>query len=640
MSRWNISHLVFYSKNQQHRILEFNIDAVTIITGASNTGKSALITSIDYCLGSSSCKVAAFVTERVTHIATKWTDGTTEFLVAREISKSGKASGNMFLTYGHEIEVPTLAIGLKGRGNIEEIKAVMEGLFGIKNVNDKDGQLTGNRISIRQLVPYLYLDKSVIDSDLVLLHGLNDSIKAKPIVASIPYFLGAIDQEELMALAKLKGLQKGVENEERKKAIFNGHQSTILDKCRSLIWEAQLAGWKVNDDFLETKEQYIAELLKICAWENKAIRVENQDVISKLQVAKSELLRELNAHKRRRTEAVRMNTSTTEFDSIIRRQMSKLDVHKYFNHSEEKCPVCDSNFTSPNAVSIQIEKSILDLRKEKEVVKKHKPELTKFVRELDEKIAALNDLVSKASSDIENLIKESELAQAQLVENQNITRVVGRISYFLDSHTEVEVFNELKLNEYNNDIKEITSKYGKSQKAEKIQLAERKISTYATEYFKLLPRGLPCLNSEINFFSKDPKIVLQDLETGRDYQFSNIGSDENYLSIHLSLLFALQRFLGEKKSPVPGLLILDQVSRPYYSNDESDEILIEEDDDKVALSRHFKFIFDHVAKISGLQVIILEHAFLSKNEQYKKAAKYRWPRNSDDRLIPSDWPTE
>jgi len=56
------------------------------------------------------------------------------------------------------------------------------------------------------------------------------------------------------------------------------------------------------------------------------------------------------------------------------------------------------------------------------------------------------------------------------------------------------------------------------------------------------------------------------------------------------------------------------------------------------LEQHFKFIFDQVEKQNGLQVIVLEHAYLHKNERYKKAVKYRWPRASNERLIPPDWP--
>ena len=49
--------------------------------------------------------------------------------------------------------------------------------------------------------------------------------------------------------------------------------------------------------------------------------------------------------------------------------------------------------------------------------------------------------------------------------------------------------------------------------------------------------------------------------------------------------------------------------------------------DREALEKHFNFIFNEVEKQSGLQVIILEHAYLHKNDRYTKATKYKWPRD-------------
>jgi len=646
MSRWNISHLAFYSKNDLCRTIEFNIDDVTIITGASNTGKSAVISAIDYCLGSSTCNIPAFVSARVTHIATRWTDGTTAFVVARELSKTGKASGSMYFEYGSEVDLPEVASGLNGSGNIDEVKGLLENLFGFKEVNQTDNEFNINKISIRQIVPYMYLDKNIIISDKVLMYGLDDANASKRIIDSLPYFLGAIDLDELEAMRRLRGLKKGVENEEKKKVLFEQHQDSLLEKCRSLLAEAAQVGlYKMGDDFDgASKDQLISSLKSLTSWEYQTVNFENEDTVKGLQEVKANNLSVLNGLRRKRTAALQMNTTTSEYDAVVDKQLSKLDLGKFFQHSEEKCPVCSSEFTEPNELSKYIENSIAELKREKNVVKQHKPSVNNFVRELDSQIEQLQRSIIKTDSDIRNLIKESDIAQRQFLLNQSITRVIGRISYFLDNHSTVEAFDQKKLNEYNNEIQQLTSKYGKSQKEERIALAERKISKYTTNNLKELPRGIPIENCDIDFFSKNPKLVISDSETQRKTQFENIGSDENYLSLHLSFAFAFQRFLAENKSTVPGLLILDQISRPYYSNkkeidaSELTEITSNDDDDSTALEKHFDFIFSQVANQSGLQVIVLEHAYLSYHDEYRRATKYQWPKISNDKLIPSDWP--
>lgn len=646
MSRWNVSHLAFYSKNDLRRTIEFNINDVTIITGASNTGKSAVISAIDYCLGSSTCNIPAFVSARVTHIATRWTDGTTAFIVARELSKTGKASGNMYFEYGSEVELPEVAKGLNGSGNIDEVKGLMENLFGFKEVNQTDNEFNINKISIRQIVPYMYLDKNIIISDKVLMYGLDDANASKRIIDSLPYFLGAIDLDELEAMKRLRGLKKGVENEEKKKMLFEQHQESLLEKCRSLLAEAAQVGlFQFGDEINGASKDQLINILKgLTNWEYQTVSFENEDTVKGLQEVKANNLSLLNGLRRKRTAALQMNATTSEYDAVVDKQLAKLDLGKFFQHTEEKCPICSSEFTEPNELSKHIENSIVELKREKNVVKQHKPSVNNFVKDLDSQIEILQANINKTDADIRNLIKESEIAQRQLLLNQNITRVIGRISYFLDNHSNVEVFNQNKLNEYNGEIEQLTSKYGKSQKEERIALAERKISKYTTSNLKELPRGIPIENCEIDFFSKNPKLVVSDTETQKKTQFENIGSDENYLSLHLSFSFAFQKFLAENKSTVPGLLILDQISRPYYSNkkeidaSELTEISSNDDDDSTALEKHFDFIFNQVAKQNGLQVIVLEHAYLSYHAEYKRATKYQWPKVSNDKLIPSDWP--
>ena len=56
MNRWNISKIFFFNSNgEEIREIDFDLNTVNIITGASGTGKTAVIKALDYCLGSSTC---------------------------------------------------------------------------------------------------------------------------------------------------------------------------------------------------------------------------------------------------------------------------------------------------------------------------------------------------------------------------------------------------------------------------------------------------------------------------------------------------------------------------------------------------------------------------------------------------------
>lgn len=97
-------------------------------------------------------------------------------------------------------------------------------------------------------------------------------------------------------------------------------------------------------------------------------------------------------------------------------------------------------------------------------------------------------------------------------------------------------------------------------------------------------------------------------------------------------------------APVPGVLVLDQISRPYFptsGEEEEDETEIaggEEDDDVQAMRRHIDFLFAEAAHRTGLQVLLIEHAYFADDPRYVAATRERWTRASGGALIPLDWP--
>src|SRR6185369_15122208 len=197
---------------------------------------------------------------------------------------------------------------------------------------------------------------------------------------------------------------------------------------------------------------------------------------------------------------------------------------------------------------------------------------------------------------IRALVEESDAAKKVQDTNQRAIRVSGRVSFFLDAFQKPENYDSEKLESYREEIADLENRFDKSHKEEKLRIAESLISSYASEIFDDLPRGEPCNTGKILFLSKKPSIVVYDHRLNREHQFEDIGSDENYLSLHIAFIFGMQRFLEEAKRPVPGVVILDQVGRPYFPQEEDfDEVEISSDEDSAALRRYFKFMFKEVS---------------------------------------------
>lgn len=115
-----------------------------------------------------------------------------------------------------------------------------------------------------------------------------------------------------------------------------------------------------------------------------------------------------------------------------------------------------------------------------------------------------------------------------------------------------------------------------------------------------------------------------------------IGSDENCQTLHLAVLLAFHRVFYERRRPVPGFLLLDQLSRPYYPPID-EEVEIGGDQPEVASLREYvDALFAEVARGDGLQLPVLEHAYFSDDERFRAATRERWI--AGEKLIPADWP--
>lgn len=79
-----ILDIVVYSSRGERRVLSLRPGEMNIITGDSKTGKSALISIVDYCLGSSSCAVPeGVIRNNVAWYGIRFSDGAAQHFVGR-----------------------------------------------------------------------------------------------------------------------------------------------------------------------------------------------------------------------------------------------------------------------------------------------------------------------------------------------------------------------------------------------------------------------------------------------------------------------------------------------------------------------------------------------------------------------------
>ncbi|MXQ13555.1 DUF3732 domain-containing protein [Microvirga makkahensis] len=644
--RWNIETIFYLSHDGRRRDIKLEKGAVNIITGASGTGKSAIIKTIDYCLGSSKCELPSYIKRRCAAVGVKWVSSGTELVVGRLVPPGEQKSTNrMFVSYGHRTPIPDTVREFAGPTAIEAARNTIERLFGLGDIQSEGtvGQDTGDHVSVRHMTPYIFLTKEVIDSETVLLHGLDDKDKADSIVAAMPYFLGVTNEETLNAERRLRQLRKALEVQTAREKARISAQTQVAQRAYGLLAEAAQLGI-AEEPTPEMSEaallQRLASLLE--APLSSTQRPDDTDLIE-LYEERRQVLNEIGTRKRQRQVARETSETAVGYSAAVKSQLHKVSLaeHLHLENVATVCPVCEQHTEKGQQVARMLQASLERLRKENTVAERHRPRLQRYVDEVETEIAALQERLRRVDIAIKSLLDRIEDARKIESVSDLVSRVLGRISYFLET-AEEQSTGAKNLEPLRREIDRLEAIVNKEAVEVRLQWAESEVSRFASEIFHELPVVDPCIGADLQFSAKRADIRIVENNPRRSIlRIPEVGSDQNYLAIHIALSFGLHRHFSKIDAPIPGLLVLDQVSRPYFpASEEQDVRELAIDEDTAALKRHIDFIFSEVERQQDLQVILLEHAYFADDPKFVDATKMRWTRASGEKLIPTDWPTK
>ena len=641
MSRWNILQIAFFGCEGRRRTIDLIPDQVNVITGASGTGKSAIIDAIDYCLGSGDCDLPWYVRGHAEAVAVHWVNDDLHMIVGRKIPKAGKGTAQMFVRTGKSLQMPRTADGLEGRTPRESARLIIERAFGIGDIEDADAALKSEvgRASIRHATPYIFLSGDVIVSKNTLLHDLNRADKARDIKATMPYFLGAVDQDSVLAERRLRQLEAALNRLAREAKAGERSQSRLTERSMALLSQAAEVGLAEPPSPEAADQALLEELRGIVGADIETDKAPTGDELGALETERQSLVEELSGLREKRRSLKRALREASGYETAVSGQSHKLALVEHLKLDERRCPVCDAETDLGHAMAEQIHASLEIVRKEVAAVDQVRPELIEQSSELEEQIGSKSGRLREVEAQIGALIRQTEGARRAATLAQARALVIGRASQFLETTVEDFALPVIDLRPLQDEIAELQDRVDPQAKRDRLRDAENMISSYATDMLAELPTEVPAKNARMLFYST-PKLALVEPERRSVLSLAEIGSDQNYLSIHLALSFALQKHFETASAPVPGLLVIDQISRPYYPEGGDEKRLedMEEDSDRVAMRKIADFLFVETSRRTGLQVILIEHAFIEDDDRYVDATRERWTKHSGKKLIPMDWP--
>ncbi len=641
---FSIKKIVLYSHSGDVREIPFKANGMNIITGKSKTGKSAIIDIIDYCLGRGSFNVAEGVIRKKVawfglHLCKNNED---EVFVARDNPGPGASTGSKVYFRREKLDaLPTIDELEK---NITEsgLNKFVTQYSGISENEHRPQSGTRDPLqaNISHALFLCFQDQNVVANQGQLFHRQGEPFIPQAIKDTIPYFLGAVDDEHFLLRAELDDAQaklKKLEAIEAKK-----YQAIELSwgRIRKVVIEGKKVG--LIEQTYEPVDDSVVEFLKNIADRDIAspgIVPDFGETIERLrgeQLTLQRRLSDLNQDIRAARSFLSEQNAFSHEGVEQSARLQSINLYKNPDNEGNICPVCENGLEVPTPLAKQIISALEGVNEKLLSVSKESPHLQSHIAKLEKLYSEQTEALKIVQEELRRAVIEDQDAKA--LQDQLIARArfLGGLSDFLETiePSEEEGSGQEEIENLKRLVGTLTSRINNDEVLQKIDTCLSLLSKKMTEYSKKLK-----LEHTGSILRLDLKklTVIADTEDG-PVPLARMGSGENWVGYHVLTHLALHWWLRKKKRPVPGFLVFDQPTQAYYPPDPVDGSLdsLKKDEDRQAVQSLFELMNFACTEIEpNFQLIVLDHAHLIQ-DWFEEAIVEEW--RGDNALVPLHWP--
>lgn len=639
----SIKAIVLYSHSGEQRVLTFKQGCLNVITGDSKTGKSAIIDIIDYCLGRGSCNVAEGVIRRsVSWFALDVVDGDDHLFIARKNPGPGTDVGSEIYVRRGLFDAPPAHSELARNFADDELVSLLTRFIGVSE-NEHRPQ-TGTRhalqATIRHALFLCFQKQDEIDNRDRLFHRQGDQFIPQAIKDTLPYFLGAVDEQHFLRQHELDNAKEALRDLELQNSRRSEQRNVDQNRIRRLVNDGKRVGL-ISQDFEPVDLELTVSTLETASQavlNNAASLPDFGDTINRLRAEQATLREELFrvTEDGRATRLIFSEQSAfTREAGEQRARLSSIELFKRDDATGETCPVCDSTLEVPTPSTRQIAGALEKVAKQLEAVEVEQPHLQRRIEQLDERRTKFERDLVETQSALARAIAEDERAREQNDTLLERARVVGRIGAFLDGIRPTEADADLapQIEAARRKVETLEAAVNADDVAQRLDTYLNLISKQMSRYAETL--DLEHSGSELRLDLKKLTVVA-DTEDG-PIPLNRMGSGENWVGYHVLTYLALHWWFRKRDRPVPGILIFDQPSQAHYPADRDQEGSLDplEDKDRHAVQALFELMHTACEEMAGgLQLIVLDHAHL-KEPWFESAIVEEWRRGQS--LVPQHW---
>lgn len=632
--RWYIRDVLIYGSHDEMRHLSLE-SGVNIITGDSQTGKSAIIPIVDYCLGSDSCRVPVGpIREFASWYAIRLQAGKEQILLARPDPGKKKSTADMHIQFGANLPLPRraeLRVNTYKGAVVEELTrrlGMMEGSL----ARSRFDTVSTEAPSIRDAAFFLFQPQNVIANQEVLFYKIARKPKyAERLKRVFPYFLGAVDFDYFHLRSELDRAKRNLAQLEHQIVELEGRVDADLATARELYVQSVDLGLIPTGD--EPAEPELLRKALLAALANERPVAERRAAVAGDAVRIADLV---DRSRQVRTEIATLRERLAEVEGLaadatgavgaLGLQAGRLrvvDLLPSDKDSEEAhmCPLCAQS-TDGRVPSLGVLRDMqADVSREIGGLSAAPPALQAISDELKEELTSAHRQllrIEAARVALARGVREEASADEPWIAQE---RHLGALRFFLGRWRGSQTVPEGLRHEHAVAKRQVTRLRAR---LEEFDVADRRES------------ALSAINSRMQVLSGRLKVerpgatlwldvtnltVVRDSPAGRPERLWEIGGGENHIGYHLCALFALHAFFIARDRPVPSFLFIDQPSQVYFPEQSRSKAKRRTDWD--AVRRIYQMIFDTTREQPGLQVVIFDHAYFL-DEEFKSAVRRRW----------------
>lgn len=639
-----IKTIVLYGTSGQRRTIDLRLGAVNIITGQSSTGKSSIIDILDYCLGRSTFNVfEGPESDAVAWYGVVLRVGEGDVFIAKPAPRGrARSQSRAHFEASADLTLPD-ADDLSANSNDEAVRLYLDRALGMaegETVVREGRTTTPFQPNLSHTKHYLFLNQNTVANRNLLFWRQDEQFVPQHIKDTIPYFLGAIEEERLQLERDLRQARKDLRRAERRLQMAQRLAGDVEAESQRLLTEAAEVGLFDGDpgDVADAAERLRSlRAIPDVPGETEEDRVDalRREVRARREEAR-EVQREIQD-----TEAflARGEGFQAEAEEQARR-LEAVDVFGSRGSDTRTCPVCTSELETPTPEAEAMEASLQRLRQSLDGVAQERPRVEAQLLALRDQRDAIYDEVRRQEAQIRALIDEAEAARRLVSDRERAIRVAARVEYYLEKNAEVEEGAELQ-----RDVEEALERVGGLEAEldpdavdDALASILSRISARMTQFAQDLDLGNAGAPHRLDV---KHLTVVADTDD-RAIPMNRMGSAHNWLGCHVITFLALHEYFVRRRRPVPGFLVLDQPSQVYFpSRDEYEALdgatsVTETNGDLVAVQRLFDVLFDACERLApAFQILVLEHANLDDDRYQNALVEPPW--TGGRALVPTEW---